>query len=303
MRLVMYQGRTGKRPGALEGESVIDLCRASEDLGSGSLPGDLRGLIEAGPEALAYVRHLTALPEVSDRESKYRLTLGSVRLLAPLDPPAGNVVAIGRNYGEHAREQAAARGESIERPTIFTKAQTSITGPYDDISIDQEVTTQVDWEAELGVVLGRRGRDIPIDESMGYVFGYTVLNDLSARDIQYGWGGQFFKGKSLDSFCPSGPCIVTADEVADPQNLRIRLKVNGEIKQDASTSDMIFPVSRLVAELSVGMTVLPATLIATGTPSGVGYARQPPEFLKPGDVVETEVQDIGTIRNRIVEAG
>jgi 2-keto-4-pentenoate hydratase/2-oxohepta-3-ene-1,7-dioic acid hydratase in catechol pathway len=213
------------------------------------------------------------------------------------------VVAIGRNYGEHAREQAAARGESIERPTIFTKAQTSITGPYDDISIDQEVTTQVDWEAELGVVLGRRGRDIPIDESMGYVFGYTVLNDLSARDIQYGWGGQFFKGKSLDSFCPSGPCIVTADEVADPQNLRIRLKVNGEIKQDASTSDMIFPVSRLVAELSVGMTVLPATLIATGTPSGVGYARQPPEFLKPGDVVETEVQDIGTIRNRIVEAG
>jgi 2-keto-4-pentenoate hydratase/2-oxohepta-3-ene-1,7-dioic acid hydratase in catechol pathway len=302
MRLAMYLDERVKRPGVLDGQFVVDLRRASEDHGAGRIPEDLRGIIEAGTPALEHIRRVLELPEVSSADSTYRRPLEKVRLLAPLDPPAGNVVAIGRNYGEHAKEQAAARGEEVDRPTIFTKAQTSITGPYDDIPVDARVTSQVDWEAELGVVVGRRGVNVPESEAIENVFGYTVVNDLSARDIQYGWGGQFFKGKSLDGFCPVGPCIVTADEIPDPQNLRFRLKLNGEIKQDATTADMIFPIARLISDLSLGMTVLPATLIATGTPAGVGYARRPQEFLRPGDVVEVEIDGIGAIRNRIVAA-
>jgi 2-keto-4-pentenoate hydratase/2-oxohepta-3-ene-1,7-dioic acid hydratase in catechol pathway len=183
---------------------------------------------------------------------------------------------------------------------VFTKAQTSITGPYSDVAIDRRITTQVDWEAELGVVVGRRGSNIPREQALDYVFGYTVVNDISARDVQFGWGGQFFKGKSLDGFCPTGPWIVTRDEIADPQNLRISLRVNGQTKQDANTQDMIFAVDELIAQLSLGMTLLPGSLIATGTPEGVGMARVPPEFLQPGDVMETEIEGIGVLRNRFV---
>jgi 2-keto-4-pentenoate hydratase/2-oxohepta-3-ene-1,7-dioic acid hydratase in catechol pathway len=186
---------------------------------------------------------------------------------------------------------------------VFTKAQTSITGPFDDIPVDRNVTAQADWEVELGVVIGVSGRDIPRDRALAHVFGYTVVNDVSARDVQYGWGGQYFKGKSLDGFCPVGPWIVTADEIGDPQALTLRCRVNGVTKQEASTKDMIFPVDELVAQVSVGMTLPAGTLIATGTPSGVGFARKPPEFLQDGDVLESEVEGIGTLRNRITAAG
>jgi 2-keto-4-pentenoate hydratase/2-oxohepta-3-ene-1,7-dioic acid hydratase in catechol pathway len=218
-----------------------------------------------------------------------------------LNPPRGNVLAIGHNYMEHAQESARARGSEVTRPTVFTKAQTSITGPYSDILVDRSVTKQVDWEAELGVVLGPAGKDIPRERAMDHVFGYTVVNDVSARDIQFGWGGQFFKGKSLDGFCPVGPWIVTADEIPDPQSLRLSLRVNGETKQDGSTKDMIFPVDELVAQLSLGMTLPAGTLIASGTPAGVGFARDPKEFLQDGDVMETEIEGIGCLRNRIVD--
>jgi 2-keto-4-pentenoate hydratase/2-oxohepta-3-ene-1,7-dioic acid hydratase in catechol pathway len=191
----------------------------------------------------------------------------------------------------------------VTSPTVFTKAQTSITGPFDDIPVDRNVTAQADWEVELGVVIGVSGRDIPRDRALAHVFGYTVVNDVSARDVQYGWGGQYFKGKSLDGFCPVGPWIVTADEIGDPQALTLRCRVNGVTKQEASTKDMIFPVDELVAQVSVGMTLPAGTLIATGTPSGVGFARKPPEFLQDGDVLESEVEGLGTLRNRITAAG
>ena len=215
----------------------------------------------------------------------------------------GNVLAIGRNYAAHAAEGARVRGGEIEPPTVFTKAITTIAGPHDDVPIDPAVSDRIDWEVELGVVVGRRGINIPRERALDHVFGYTVVNDVSARDIQRNWGGQFFKGKSLDGSCPSGPWVVTRDEVPDPQRLRLTLAVNGVLKQDASTADMIYPVDALIAWLSIGMTLLPGSLIATGTPEGVGFARQPPEFLRPGDLVEAEVEGIGVLRNRMVAAG
>ena len=177
-----------------------------------------------------------------------------------------------------------------------------MTGPYDDIVIDPAVSRQIDWEVELGVVLGRRGLNVKPADAMRHVFGYTVINDVSARDIQNGWGGQYFKGKSLDRSSPVGPWVVTADEIPNPQQLRLRLRVNGEVKQDGNTADMIYPVADLIAWLSIGMSLVPGNLIASGTPDGVGFARTPPEFLKPGDTMESEVEGIGSLRNRIVAA-
>ena len=191
-------------------------------------------------------------------------------------------------------------GGAVSPPTVFTKAITSITGPYDDIAIDPELSAEVDWEAELAVVIGRRGANIPKLEALGHVFGFMALNDVSARDIQRDWGGQFFKGKSVDASCPIGPWVVTRDEIPDPQNLRLLLRVNGTVKQDGSTADMIYPVDATIEWVSRGMTLLPGAIISTGTPDGVGFARTPPEFLKPGDVMETEVERIGVMRNRFV---
>jgi 2-keto-4-pentenoate hydratase/2-oxohepta-3-ene-1,7-dioic acid hydratase in catechol pathway len=185
---------------------------------------------------------------------------------------------------------------------VFTKAQTAVAGPYEEIPIDPNVSEKIDWEAELGVVIGKRGINITAQDAMSHVFGYTVVNDVSARDIQNGWGGQFFKGKSLDKYCPMGPWVVTADEIPDPQRLRLTLKVNGVVKQDGNTQDMIYPIGQLVVWLSIGMTLLPGNLIATGTPDGVGFARNPPEFLKAGDVMETEVESVGVLRNKMVAA-
>ncbi len=181
---------------------------------------------------------------------------------------------------------------------IFNKATTSINGPYSDIPYDASVTTAIDFEAELTVVIGLTGKNISPEEAMGYVFGYTVMNDLTARDLQRRHK-QFFKGKSLDGHAPMGPWIVTADDIPDPHNLRITCHVNDILKQDDITGKMIFDIPEIIAQLSLGMTLLPGDLIATGTPSGVGFARTPPEYLQPGDVVTCTVEGIGSIRNQI----
>lgn len=296
MRFLTFRDSQGPYLGVLHGEAVIDLHAMSAAQGV-MLPNDMIGLIEMGEDGLRVTRRLLDLPDARE----YARPLSSVEVLSPLNPPRANVLAIGRNYMEHARESARVQSEEVMRPTVFSKAQTSVTGPYSDVPLNPSISSDLDWEAELGVVIGRRGINIPRDQALQYVFGYTVVNDISARDIQYGWGGQFFKGKSLDGSCPVGPWIVTADEVPDPQSLRVTLRLNGETKQDANTSDMIFPVAEIVAQLSVGMTLLPGNLIATGTPAGVGHARTPPEFLRDGDVMETEIEGIGVLRNRIVQ--
>ena len=304
MKLLMFKDGSGRRLGVVRGDQldeVVDLSALTGALGSQELPADLIGLIDAGGETMNRVRELVSSRKATGGPPVVR-ALKELTLLPPLDPPRGDVLAIGRNYEKHAAESARAWGEQVKPPTVFTKAQTSVTGPFDDIVIDPRVSEKIDWEVELGVVIGRRGANIKADEAMNHVFGYTVINDVSARDIQNNWGGQFFKGKSLDASSPVGPWVVTADEIPDPQALRVSLRVNGEVKQDGNTRDMIYPVSQLIVWLSVGMTLRPGSLIASGTPDGVGFARTPPEFLKPGDLMETEVEGIGQLRNRMVAA-
>jgi 2-keto-4-pentenoate hydratase/2-oxohepta-3-ene-1,7-dioic acid hydratase in catechol pathway len=288
MKLLMFKVDGGRRLGALRPGAEDDVVELI-DL------ADMRALIDAGAEGMAHVRSVVSSPGVKSRR------LADLELLAPLDPPRGNVIAIGRNYQKHA-EETGVEGHEPSPPTIFTKAITSLTEPYADIAIDSSVSDKIDWEVELAVLIGSRGANIKRARALDHVFGYTVLNDVTARDIQSGWGGQYFKGKSLDRSCPTGPWVVTKDEVEDPQALSLFLRVNGTIKQEGNTRDMIYPVDAIIEWVSKGMTLLPGSIIASGTPDGVGFARTPPEFLKPGDVMETEVQGIGRLRNRIVSA-
>jgi 2-keto-4-pentenoate hydratase/2-oxohepta-3-ene-1,7-dioic acid hydratase in catechol pathway len=282
----MFRADGGRRLGVLreDGEEVVEL----------SEPADMLELIAGAEDGLARVRSAVA----GGKGRSHRL--GDVELLAPLDAPRGNVIAIGRNYQKHAEETAVMEGREPSPPTIFTKAITSLTEPYAEIAIDAQISDKIDWEVELAVVIGRRGANIRREDARPYVFGYTVLNDVTARDIQSGWGGQYFKGKSLDRSCPTGPWIVTSDEIEDPQSLNLQLRVNGAVKQDGNTRDMIYSVDAIIEWASKGMTLLPGAMIATGTPDGVGFARKPPEFLKPGDIMETEVERIGLLRNKIV---
>lgn len=258
-------------------------------------PVSVQALIEAGPEAWDRLR--AALTRLRGRARP----LESTRLLAPLPRPTKNVMCLGWNYAEHARESAASRGSEADLPkdpVVFTKNVTSINGPYADIPAHAEVTTQLDWEVELGVVIGVGGHHIARDRALEHIFGYTVINDVSARDVQFRHK-QYFLGKSLDGACPMGPVIVTADEIPDPQSLDLRCWVNGILKQDSNTEHQIFDVATVIAILSRGMPLEPGDIIATGTPSGVGFARTPPEFLQPGDVVECEVKGIGRLRNAV----
>lgn len=227
--------------------------------------------------------------------------LSQVELDAPIPRPRKNVMCLGLNYAEHARESAQARGRQatdLEAPIFFTKAPTTINKPYGPLIIDPAVSTQIDWEAELAVIIGKPGKNIREEDTLAHVFGYTVLNDVTARDIQ-NRHRQFFKGKSIDGYCPMGPWIVTADEIPDPQKLKLYLRVNGVTKQEDSTANMLFDVRSIIAILSQGMMLEAGDIIATGTPSGVGFARKPPEFLKAGDVMETEIENIGTLRNTV----
>jgi len=233
-----------------------------------------------------------------------RMSLAGLRLAAPIPEPRRNIFCLGWNYSEHSKEASAARGrleppKLPTRPIFFTKATTTVLAPDAAIPAHLGATAQLDWEVELGVVIGKGGADISQERAMEHVFGYTIINDVSARDVQTGHGGQFFKGKSLDGTCPMGPWLVTADEVPDPHALRLTCKVNGVIKQDGRTSDMIFDIPSTLEWLSQGMTLVPGDIIATGTPAGVGFARVPPEFLHPGDVVECAVEGLGILRNPV----
>ncbi len=226
--------------------------------------------------------------------------LGAVRLVAPLHPHK-NVFCVGRNYLAHAEEGARARGQELKLPdvpTFFTKAPTAIANPDEALELDPTISSQYDWEAELGVVIGKRCRDVSEADALDVVFGYTCCNDVTARDLQKAHV-QWFKGKTLDQTCPLGPWIVAADDIGDPQALEISLTVNGIEKQRSNTKFMIFPVRTIIASLSRGLTLEPGDVIATGTPEGVGFARTPPEFLGDGDVMEIDIEKVGTLRNAV----
>jgi 2-keto-4-pentenoate hydratase/2-oxohepta-3-ene-1,7-dioic acid hydratase in catechol pathway len=228
------------------------------------------------------------------------IPLADVALEAPVRPER-NVFCVGRNYLEHAVEGARAAGRELKMPTVpsfFTKAPTAIAGPDTTLRLSAAVSREYDYEGELAVVIGAECKDVAESEALHVVFGYTALNDVTARDLQRKYG-QWFKGKSLDSSCPVGPWVVTPEEVGDPHSLELRLRRNGIEKQHSNTSKMIFSVPRLIAELSKGMTLLPGDVIATGTPEGVGFARTPPEFLADDDVLEVEIERIGILRNAV----
>jgi 2-keto-4-pentenoate hydratase/2-oxohepta-3-ene-1,7-dioic acid hydratase in catechol pathway len=288
----------GPRIGVLvDATTVLDVLDAGRARG-GPLPFDPRdmvSLIAAGEASLAALRALSSY-------EAGRLPLSRVKLLAPIPRPRKNVFCVGWNYLEHFQEGERIRqsGQTLpDHPVFFTKAVTAVIGPHDPIPYDPRVTTQLDWEVELAVVIGRAGKNIPEARAMEHVFGYTVVNDVSARDLQRAYGGQWHKGKSLDGTCPLGPAIVTADAL-DPNGLRVITRVNGVVKQDSNTRYLYFKIPRLIAELSLGMTLEPGDVISTGTPQGVGFARTPPEFLRPGDLLETEIEGIGVLRNPVV---
>ena len=300
MRLLTYERGGAPRLGLLLDERVVDVAEAGLALGDATLPDDMLAFVEQGDAALAQARRLIeALSSDGEALARSSVPLAETRLLAPIPRPARNLVCVGLNYAEHAAESRVTEGLP-EHPIYFTKPPSTVIGPDAPIPWHGHVSRRIDWEVELVVVIGRRGIDIPEERALDHVFGYTVGNDVTARDLQ-ARHQQWYKGKGLDGFCPLGPWIVTRDELPEPQELQLRLRVNGETKQDANTSDMIFGVARLIAVLSLGMTLEPGDLLMTGTPSGVGFARKPPEYLQPGDVVEAEIDGIGLLRNPVLE--
>lgn len=312
MRLVSFSTSAlpQVRVGLVQQQEVIDVDLAARALNLAPC-GSMQELLDHQAERMhtlhtileqAHGRAFSDVPAFVKSNAVHQLA--SVELAAPIPQPRKNILCIGRNYHDHALESYQMRGQerpADDAPVFFTKATTSTNTPYGRILVDPAISTHIDWEVELAVIIGKAGKNIAEEQALEHVFGYTVLNDVTARDLQDKYK-QFFKGKSLDGYCPMGPCIVTADELPDPQQLTVRLRVNGVLKQEASTSSMIYSVKTMIAHLSLGMTLEPGDIIATGTPSGIGKARKPPEFLKPGDIMETEVEGIGLLRNEVISA-
>ncbi|HKR87366.1 MAG TPA: fumarylacetoacetate hydrolase family protein [Phenylobacterium sp.] len=300
MRLVTYRKNieAAARLGVLIDEAVLDV----EALGAAhgvALPNTMLGIIDD---------HLGALPALRDIvgagapwPTETAAPLANVRLLAPIPRPRKNIFGIGLNYRAHVIESAGSLDTSPDapkQPVIFSKPPTTVIGPGESIQHNGKITQQLDWEVELAAIIGTTATRIPVQCALSHVFGYSVMIDMSARDNRR--SGQWIYSKGMDTYAPFGPCIVTADEIPDPQNLDLWLTKNGEIKQKSNTSFMIFDVATLISDISQGITLEPGDIIATGTPEGVGAGRTPQEWLWPGDVIEACVESIGTTRHPIV---
>lgn len=278
--------------------SYLDIAKASSGENTALSSGSLQTVIEGGPAVLAA---LAGLVEQAENGSHGAARLpGDTGLAAPLPVPRKNIFCVGRNYADHIAEGDRAQKQNVgvtEYPVYFTKPCTAVTAPGADIPIFPKVSEAIDYEVELALIIGKPGRDIPASEAFDHIFGYTIMNDITARDVQRRHGGQYFKGKGLDGSAPLGPWIVTADEISDAHALNVGLSVNGEQRQTGNTAQMIFDIPTLIASLSEGMTLEPGDIIATGTPSGVGYAMEPPRYLKDGDTVVCEIEKIGRLEN------
>lgn len=299
MRLVSFcrDGREGVGV-LLDDDAVLDLSAVEHEVLAGRA-GDMLSFIEGGKETLSVARGLAARPPAGAVAS-----IQSLVLLAPVPRPRRNVFCVGRNYSDHVKEGDRAQGRETagipEWPQFFTKAPQSVVGPGADIPDHAQVTSALDYEAEMALVIGKRGVDIPVERALEHVYGWTIANDVTARDVQRRHV-QFFKGKSLDGSCPLGPWIVPAQDL-DASDLAIRLWVNGELRQDSRTSHMIFDVPAIIAQLSAGMALEPGDIILTGTPEGVGYAMKPPRALKAGDRIDIEIEGIGRLANAVAGA-
>ena len=289
MKLVTYADQGVEKPGVWTDGGIVDLS---------SLAPTMLAIIQGGEGSLAAARKLA--------ESGVKTAVDTSKLLAPIPRTAKNVFCVGRNYVEHVQEGARFGGASggpvklPEVPQFFTKAPTSINAPGAPVRLDPKLTKLLDYEVELAVIIGKGGRDIPKARAYEHVLGYTIANDITARDLQRRHE-QWFKGKSLDTTCPLGPWIVTADEIGDPTTLELSLTVNGEARQRATADMMIFDIPTIIEFLSAGLTLEAGDIIATGTPSGVGYAMSPPVGLKGGDVVVARIDRIGELVSPIEE--
>ncbi|MGE0331792.1 MAG: fumarylacetoacetate hydrolase family protein [Ramlibacter sp.] len=301
MRLVTYRATIvdAARLGVIQGEEIVDVQRLAASRGE-VLPASMLELIDLGPSGLNALRRLLAACE-GVFPAGTAVPADNVQLLAPIPRPRKNIFGIGLNYVEHVAESSRTLDTSKDlpkQPVIFSKPPTTVIGPGEPIQHNAQITQQMDWEVELAAVIGRRASRVSVDKALQYVFGYSVMIDVSARDCRR--AGQWIYSKGMDSYGPFGPCIVTADEIPDPQCLELWLTVNGEIKQKSNTRHMLFKVDQLVADISAGITLEPGDIIATGTPEGVGAGRNPQEWLKPGDVVVASVEKIGQIRHPVV---
>lgn len=298
MKLVTFlrEGRTS--PGVWLDEGVVDLSLAADLAGEEIDATSLLTIIDGGEAALETVRKLAR--DCSEKPYAH----DAVQLLAPIPLPRRNVFCIGRNYMDHVAEGDRARGVQAtkvpEFPQIFTKSPQTVNRPGGEVPYFTKVTSRLDYEVELALVIGKAGRDIAKADAYDHILGYTIANDVSARDLQRRHE-QWFKGKSLDGSLPLGPWIVTKDEIGDPTTLELSLTLNGDERQRAKVSSMIFDIPAIIEQLSAGMTLLPGDIIATGTPAGVGFAMDPPGLMKVGDTVVCTIDRIGSLTNTIVE--
>ncbi|QRP48549.1 fumarylacetoacetate hydrolase family protein [Amycolatopsis sp. FDAARGOS 1241] len=293
MLLITFAGPGGDRLGIQAGSDIVDVAAAAAECGLDA-PATMLDVIRGGATALTALETLLA-------GDPARLPLETVTLRAPLRP--GKVVGVGLNYTEHVAESARTLDtdkELPQRPVLFSKPATAVVGPGEPIQHNGGLTAQLDWECELAVVIGKTAKRVSAQAAMDHVFGYSIVNDISARDQRR--SGQWFFSKGQDSYAPFGPAIRTVDDVADPYGLELSLRVNGDVKQKSSTKYMLFRIAELIADISSGMTLEPGDVIATGSPAGVGASFTPQQFLQPGDVVEASIQDIGTLRNPVVDA-
>jgi 2-keto-4-pentenoate hydratase/2-oxohepta-3-ene-1,7-dioic acid hydratase in catechol pathway len=313
MRFITFSRKNQQRIGlTAPQQQVIDLAEVNRRYLKGGNPpflASMQAFIEAGAKAVAVARKAEKYVAGKSPDELKKLTaagalvkLSQIKLLAPIPAPKKNCVMLGINYKEHVDEGARARELEIkypEYPVFFTKPATSVIGHLGKV-VKHKATDRLDWEVELAVVMGKKGKDIPKEKAYDYVFGYTICLDMTARELQR-QHGQWFKGKSLDTFCPIGPWIVHKSALPDPQQVRLICRVNGEVMQDGNTRDMIFDIPTTIESLSKGMTLEPGDIISTGTPSGVGFARTPPVFLKPGDKVEGDIEGIGILEVTVAE--
>jgi 2-keto-4-pentenoate hydratase/2-oxohepta-3-ene-1,7-dioic acid hydratase in catechol pathway len=301
MKLLTYKTQdTDARLGFIHNNQVIDM----EDFGEISnfpLPNDMLELIDMGFEIIAEITEMVAeTPENLFEEIAYEMN--EVTILAPIEKPRKNIIGIGLNYTEHVAESARTldtTGKLPTKPIIFSKPPTTVTATNTEIIKNTKLTSQLDWECELAVIISKKGKYVPKSEALDYVFGYTVINDISARDCRR--EGQWIVSKGQDTFAPMGPFLVTKDEIENPHNLNLSLKVNGVEKQNSNTKLMLFNINDLIEDLSTVFTLEAGDIIATGTPAGVGAGRDPQEWMHDGDVVEATVEGIGTIVNTIRE--
>jgi 2-keto-4-pentenoate hydratase/2-oxohepta-3-ene-1,7-dioic acid hydratase in catechol pathway len=301
MKLLTYKTQdTEPRLGFIHNNQVIDM----EDFGEISnlpLPNDMLDLIDMGFEIIEEITEMVAeTPENFFEEISYELS--EVTLLAPIEKPRKNIIGIGLNYTEHVAESARTldtTGKLPQKPIIFSKPPTTVTATNTSIVKNTKLTEQLDWEVELAVIIGKKGKYVANAEAMDYVFGYTVINDISARDCRR--EGQWIVSKGQDTFAPMGPYLVTKDEIENPHNLNLSLKLNGVEKQNSNTKFLLFNINDLIEDLSNVFTLEPGDIIATGTPAGVGAGRSPQEWMYDGDVVEATVEGIGTITNTVKE--